>query len=160
MFFVKLNAVGLMAGLVLIACAPSEDTVAGPTEYHSLECMALNIYFEAPAGDTEGQRAVGHVTMNRMTDPRFPDTVCDVVHQGPEGTLHGCQFHWWCDGRSDEPTNSAKWGEAVEVAQLVMAGDDPDPTDGALYFHNTQVEPSWASKLERTVQIGPHIFYR
>jgi len=95
-----------------------------------------------------------------MADPAFPETICDVVHQGGEDTIQGCQFHWWCDGKDDTPTNPAAWEKAVNVARLVMSGDDPDPTDGALYFHNTAVEPSWVLAYVRTVQIGPHIFYR
>ena len=28
--------------------------------------------------------AVGHVTLNRVRDDRFPDNACDVIYEGPE----------------------------------------------------------------------------
>jgi spore germination cell wall hydrolase CwlJ-like protein len=33
-------------------------------------------------------------------------------------------------------------------------------TEGATSYHAVDVEPDWSSSLERTVQIGNHIFYR
>ena len=46
-------------------------------------CMALNIYHEAKNQSMIGQIAVGLVTMNRVRDHRYPNTVCEVVYQGP-----------------------------------------------------------------------------
>ena len=86
-----------------------------------IRCMAQNIYFEARAESMLGKTAVGWVTMNRVNDSRWPDTVCKVVHQGPhreswktkqDETLadedriyyprkHRCQFSWYCDGEKD-----------------------------------------------------------
>ena len=86
-----------------------------------IRCMAQNIYFEARAESMLGKTAVGWVTMNRVNDKRWPETVCKVVHQGPhreswktkqDETLadedriyyprkHRCQFSWYCDGKKD-----------------------------------------------------------
>jgi spore germination cell wall hydrolase CwlJ-like protein len=145
---------------VFVATVSRGPAVAGPAEYGSLECMALNVYWEARSESRSDQRAVAHVTLNRMRSSEFPDTVCDVVHQGGEDELYGCQFHWWCDGKVDEPQNPIAWQMAIEVARRVLAGNDPDSTDGALFFHNDDVSPEWASARVRTVQIGTHIFYR
>ena len=44
-----------------------------------VECMARNIFYEAGAEPTEGKIAVGIVTLNRAQDPRFGNSVCEVV---------------------------------------------------------------------------------
>ena len=68
-------------------------------------CLADNVYFEARNQGTAGWSAVISVTLNRVKDKRFPNTVCEVVKQGPtreswkkNGTYypikHRCQFSW------------------------------------------------------------------
>jgi len=42
-----------------------------------MECLALNIYHEARGEGANGQRAVGHVVLNRVSDPDFPDSIRD-----------------------------------------------------------------------------------
>ena len=44
-------------------------------------CLAENIYHEARGQGTAGWLAVAAVTLNRVTDERFPDTICGVVFQ-------------------------------------------------------------------------------
>jgi spore germination cell wall hydrolase CwlJ-like protein len=156
----RLASCWLVLGLGVAAFWTPTPANAQTKEYQSLECLALNIYWEARSETARDQRAVGHVTLNRKASPDFPNTICEVVHQGGEDTLYGCQVHWWCDGQLDEPQNPIAWQEALHIARRVLSGDDPDPTDGALFFHNANVEPEWASARLRTVQIGPHIFYR
>jgi spore germination cell wall hydrolase CwlJ-like protein len=46
-----------------------------------LDCLARNIFYEAGSEPTEGKVAVGIVTINRSQDPRYPSTICGVVHQ-------------------------------------------------------------------------------
>jgi len=45
------------------------------------ECLARNIYFEAGSEPEEGKAAVGIVTINRVRDGRFGNTICSVVNQ-------------------------------------------------------------------------------
>lgn len=117
-----------------------------------LRCLALNVYWESRGQPLSGQAAVAHVTLNRMLSPSFPASICGVVHQG-------CQFGWTCDGKDDQPTAPAAWSEAMDVAKRALAGE-PDPTDGALYFHHVDERPQWARGRygHRTV-IGQHIFF-
>jgi spore germination cell wall hydrolase CwlJ-like protein len=156
----RLAMTWLALALLSVVVRPSDAAAAGPADYHSLECLALNVYWEARSESTTDQRAVAHVTLNRKASPDFPNTICDVVQQGGEETIYGCQFHWWCDGLADDPQNPIAWQQAVEIARRVLSGDDPDPTEGALFFHNDGVTPSWASARVRTVQIDSHIYYR
>jgi hypothetical protein len=46
-----------------------------------VECLARNIFYESGSEPLEGKVAVGLVTINRSQDPRYPNTICGVVHQ-------------------------------------------------------------------------------
>lgn len=130
-----------------------------------VECLAQNIYFEAGKEEYKGQLAVAFVTLRRADSGNYPNTVCGVVRQKTEST---CQFSWWCEDDKREKairnkyTQSEKqrFNEARKVALFAYLNweDVKDPTKGAMFYHNTSVKPGW--KLNKTVQIGNHIFYR
>lgn len=44
-----------------------------------VDCLARNIFYESGSEPTEGKIAVGIVTINRAQDPRFGNSVCEVV---------------------------------------------------------------------------------
>ena len=130
-------------------------------------CLALNTYHEAKNQSMVGQIAVAEVVMNRVTDSRYPNTICEVVKQGPKykgsdvPVRHRCQFSWYCDGKSDIPKNEKAWKTAQDVAFLVLYDKIKlDVTEGATHYHATYVRPSWAKTKKRTTRIDKHIFYR
>ena len=135
-------------------------------------CLALNTYHEAKNQSTIGQIATAQVVMNRVEDKRFPNTVCEVVKQGPTRpswkdpskripVKHRCQFSWYCDGKSDIPKNKKAWKKAQDYAYLVLNNRIRiDVTEGATHYHATYVKPSWAKTKTRTTRIETHIFYR
>lgn len=125
-----------------------------------LRCLALNVYWEARSESALGRLAVAAVTLNRVANRNFPDTVCGVVHQGQENGLHRCQFSWVCDRRSDEPGHDAAWRDAEHVAFSALFLNLPDPTRGALWYHADYVSPPWAGTMSQPMQIGRHLFYR
>ena len=49
----------------------------------SVKCLALNMYHEARSQGTAGAFAVTAVVLNRVNDSRFPNTICEVIYQGP-----------------------------------------------------------------------------
>jgi len=122
------------------------------------ECLALAMYFEARAEGREGMRAVGHVILNRREDPRFPSGVCSVVQEGGPG--RGCQFSWYCDGRSDVPTHRRSWRIGGALAYQLLAGRLEDTTGGALFYHATWIDVPWKRERTKTRVIGQHAFYR
>ncbi len=136
-------------------------TVAANQDKHAqeLQCLALNIYFEARGESEKGKRAVGHVVMNRLNHRKFPNSVCAVVQQGGAKRLYRCQFSWWCDGRSDMPNKNKAWQESVRIAHEIQQGDSTDPTDGALWYHAEYVSPYWRTAFQQGPKIGQHIFY-
>ncbi len=125
------------------------------------KCLALSVYWESKTETRQGQLAVAHTVLNRTKHPKFPNTICGVVAQQPEGKKKGCQFSWWCDGKRDEPKADQDWQEAVDSAQAAIQGVAGDPTGGALYFHSSKIKPPvWAAKRKRLARIDDHIFYR
>lgn len=119
-------------------------------------CLALNLYWEARGEGRDGMIAVGWVVLNRVRSAAFPSTPCEVVYQG--GEQPPCEFSWWCDGRSDRPRDLRSWTRALIAAADLLTNPPPDPTGGALFFHNTSVRTPW--QRTRTARIGRHVFYR
>ena len=135
-------------------------------------CLALNTYHEAKNQSLVGQIATAQVVMNRVEDDRFPNTICEVVKEGPTRPSwedpkkeypirHRCQFSWYCDGKDDTPKNEKAWRKAQDVAFIVYYNKiQLDVTEGATHYHATYVRPAWAKTKKRTTRIEKHIFYR
>ena len=116
-----------------------------------IECLAKNIYFESRGEPLEGQYAVAYVTLNRVLDSRWPDTICDVVYE-PN------QFSWTVNPNRPIREHDA-WIDAQTIArsaylQYHMMG--VDNTDGAVYF-NAGRRKTYHGDL--TLVIGNHKFY-
>ena len=120
-------------------------------EARSLECLALNVYYEARGESLVGQYAVAEVTMNRKSALGFPKTLCDVVYQ--KGAFS------WTDEKVDEP-GGAEWQRAVKVAEDTYYRRRAPALQGALYYHATYARPEWAKERQRVARIGRHVFYR
>lgn len=133
-------------------------------------CMAQNIYMESRNESTAGLVAVGNVTMNRVKSKDFPDTICEVVYEGPhyESKLSGilypyknrCQFSWYCDGERDIIKSKRRFSEIYSLSIRIIKEDFVDMTDGALFYHADYVTPSWSFKMNKKVVIDRHIFYK
>src|SRR5512132_1493839 len=123
--------------------APGDAALDGTPFDSAIDCLALNISWEARAEPRLGQIAVAEVTLNRVADPAFPHTVCGVVRQGEERGLNLCQFSWHCDGIDDRPRDPSAWQRARRLAILALSGRLSDPTGGARWFHSDQVDPDW-----------------
>ena len=141
--------------------AVSAEVKAEPIRRYAVDarshhCLAEALYWEARGEGEDGMLAVSAVVLNRVEDERFPDTVCEVVREG--GESRGCQFSWWCDGKSDHPTERELWIEILELSHTYLATRPADPTDGALFYHANYIKRPW--RRQQTAQIGKHIFYR
>ena len=95
----------------------------------------------------EGKIAVGNVVMNRVRDPRFPDTLYDVLFQKN-------QFTPAASGSIYREPNE----ESVVAAMLVMDGAQVTPN--ALFFNAAGATRSYAARNRTYVAtIGDHAFY-
>ncbi len=136
---------------ILAACASGVVLTSDYSE--KKECLALNVYHEARGESIEGQYAVAHVTMNRVTDRRWADNICDVVYQRK-------QFSWTHTISDPTPKEKRAWKTAQEVARRTLDGTAPDNTGNATHYHADYVTPAWANEYEKVSKIGIHIFYR
>jgi len=155
-----------------------------------LQCLARNIFFEAGSEPEEGKVAVGLVTLNRVQDGRFASSVCGVVDQKltrsvsetrvvekktlfrverEEHTVWSkisvCQFSWRCMLVKNPKSQDERWLESQRIAHDLLVSeatysDLRDKYDGALYFHNTSVRPSWTRQKQAIGRIGGHWFYQ
>jgi len=138
------------------------------------ECLATNIYFESRNQSVQGQFAVGMVTINRVKDERFPNTICGVVKQGHHSKWwkeqhdkdvpirHRCHFSWYCDGLSDKIRDKEAYIQAQKIAKNVLIISDAgiDPTGGATHYHTKAVNPEWNKQKTYIGTIDDHIFYK
>ena len=142
----------------------SAKTVLADTS-KEIECLAKNIYFEARNQSVRGQIAVGNVTINRVKDSRFPNSVCKVVTQAKKDKnnniiLNKCQFSWYCDGIKDTMLNNEVKEFSFKLAKALILGQISDVTHNSTHYHSKKVKPYWSSHLSKTVTIEDHHFYR
>lgn len=129
-------------------------------------CLAQNIYYEARSSSRADRIAVADVVLNRVQDARYPNTICEVVKQGnqhSDGRMkrNQCQFSWYCDGKSDWPTNIDAWVDAQQIAyNMITWQEGRGLTEGSTHYHADYVDPEWSRDLQLTGRIGVHIFYR
>lgn len=127
--------------LVKQATASAED----------IRCLAKNIYYEARGEPFSGQVAVAQVTVNRLNNGSFGNTICEVVYAKD-------QFSWTNNKKRKVSDNKA-WLDSIELASAVLNNTVLLPELKALYFHATHVKPKWAKHKEKITTIGKHIFY-
>jgi spore germination cell wall hydrolase CwlJ-like protein len=130
------------------------QTTANVVAQAQLNCMAEAIYYEARNQSEAGQKAVGHVIMNRTKDDDYPKTVCAVVHQKINQI---CQFSYFCE-RHYGAFDTNAWNTALVISKIVISGEK-DFTHGALFYHANYVKPRWRKNVTRLASIGDHIFY-
>ena len=148
----------IILGASLLGACPTMEplNILTPDTYvKEITCLATNIYHEARGESIQGQQAVAYVTINRVIDIGFRDTICKVVYQLG-------QFSWTEDGLSDITNEHLAYDTAYIIAKSVYNnwGQFPDPTQGATYYHADYITPYWASSFTRSVIIDSHIFYR
>lgn len=152
----KLVASFLILTLV-VACAKRPDVVRNNFRSNAHACLTEAIYFEARGTSRKGQRAVGEVILNRVSDPRFPNSVCNVVDERSRGG--SCQFSYRCDGRSEEFGNQSDLAIAKDIARELLTNRGGDITNGALFFHAASMAPGWFGTLRKHGKFGGNIFY-
>ena len=144
-----------------------------------IDCLAQNIYHEARNDMLIGQFAVADVVLNRVDDKRFPNTICEVVKEGPVRESaktrltkdpndavyypikNKCQFSWYCDGQDDNTNEELAWRQATTIAYMILGNlTFRGVTEGSTHYHATYVNPRWAKTKYPVGRIGKHKFYR
>jgi spore germination cell wall hydrolase CwlJ-like protein len=134
--------------------------LAGDEQSHAraVDCLAAAEWFEA-GDNTEEERAVAQVVINRVWHPAFPKSICGVVFDGSERRT-GCQFTFTCDGALGRTPSEAAWKRARQIAEASLTGFVDKPIGYATHYHTDWVVPYWRSELDKIAQVGTHLFYR
>mgnify|MGYP003313393709 FL=1 len=135
------------------------DSFRMPKMYRELKCLSEALYFEARGEQIEGQIAVADVIINRKNSSQFPGTICGVVSEGAH-KRHACQFSYNCDGKLELIYDKKTYRRIVKLSSMILNGAFSDVTNGATFFHASEVSPSWSKKFKKTRKIGRHIFYK
>jgi len=115
------------------------------------KCLSEALYFEARGESKEGVFAVGNVILNRVKSDKHPNTICKVV-QAPN------QFSYLWDGKSDIPKNKKSYQRMQLISLDILKSQRNNK--GALYYHNTTVDPYWNKSMELISVIDNHLFYK
>jgi len=151
----------IMAAVMLFTASMAQAQVITQEKHPEHYCLALNIYYEARGSNLADKAAVADVVLNRVKDTRYPNTICEVVHDGYRKGRRDCQFSWYCDGKSDNPQDKDRWFEAQMISWGMLEFDKfRGISEGATHYHATYVSPRWAKSLQLVGRIGAHIFYR
>jgi spore germination cell wall hydrolase CwlJ-like protein len=166
-FALVIGVIAATFGIVLSAAFTHKDErrrafVAHENDQRNLTCLARNVYFEARGEPRSGQHAVAEVTMNRLASGRFPETVCDVVHQKSWDAgrrRYVGAFSWTELGTLPTPTDE-EWQRAWKAAEAVYYGKEEPVVEGALFYHASYIMPDWATNKKPLTRIGRHVFYK
>lgn len=142
---------------------------AGELGYAALQIiaenqMSYNDYYtllqiveaEATGGDLHSKQLIANVVLNRVNDPRFPDSIYDVVWQRVDGQA---QFSPTSDGRIYSCTIT---GTTIEAVERALSGEDE--SDGALFFFarrsSSGSSVEWFEEnLVKLYEYGGHEFF-
>lgn len=125
----------------------------------AVTCLAQAVYYEAAGEGTDGGRAVAQVVLNRLRHPGYPSTICGVVYEGGD-RLTGCQFSFVCDGSMQRVPVPWLWTRSRQIAEEALKGRVFAQVGHATHYHADYVSPFWADSLDKSAQVGRHIFYR
>ena len=184
MFDISLPALSLMLEIIVGISFPLD------TGWHlyptvdiegELYCLAVNAYHETRGESFDEKIATSQVVLNRVASPRYPDSICNVITQGPireswktkkdptlgshdriyYPTRNRCQFSWYCDGRSDSVNNLDGWEDSVLAAYIVYMGFGEDRVDGAThYYAHDKSHPNWSKNMIVTAKLDGHTYLR
>jgi spore germination cell wall hydrolase CwlJ-like protein len=123
-------------------------------------CLSEALYYEARGEGRQGQQAVAEVVFHRMNNGNYGHSICAVVYEGAGHS--GCQFTFTCNGDLTREKEIDAWRDSEVLAAQILTGEVPlhNATGGATNYHAISVLPDWADTMNKTTQIGNHIFYR
>ena len=112
------------------------------------ECMMRAMYFESNRSSAEGMLAVGTVVMNRVNDPRYPQTVCGVVGQKNQ----------FAEGVLSRPMTDSGAVLAAQVADQVLRGQRHPGVQNAQHFHTAGLRFPY-NNMFYVLEAGGNEFY-
>ena len=154
-------AVLLLIGLGMFAMDAQAKRMDFDCEDHKhddLAALACNIYWESRGQGEQGMLGIVATTLWRVRDPRWPDTIADVVWErnwSRHFQKHVAQFSWTLDGRPDRPfaKDQKEWDVAWKLASnFAISAEQKD----WMCPHIQQTWDIWNMLAERGVEIHWH----
>jgi spore germination cell wall hydrolase CwlJ-like protein len=144
---------------------PAPVPITDPDTLSEVEVLARTLYGEARGEELAGIEAVASVILNRVAFARsrgrywWGNDIKSVC-------LKPAQFSCWNKADPNRkkllalsPRDPA-YRLCKRIAKRAVAGDLPDPTEGATHYHTHAVDPFWARGHVPVAEIGNHLFYK
>ena len=124
-----------------------------------LLCLSEAIYYEAGSEHPMGKIAVGNVIINRTNSNVFPNTICSVVSQPKQFSYRDTKRYLSGKVHKDEYDEIF---DSVTIAYSMLKYGMDDLTNGSKYYLNQSISKnqSWTRRLQQTVKIGQHTFFK
>ncbi|NLW55167.1 MAG: LysM peptidoglycan-binding domain-containing protein [Firmicutes bacterium] len=118
-----------------------------------IEQLAKLVRAEAEGEPFTGQVAVAASVLNRLNDPRYPNSITEIIYQVDQGRYY--QYSPVMDGRINLPATES----ARKAVQAALSGQDP--SYGAIGFYNPRkTTNAWVRSQPITATIGQHVFFK
>lgn len=140
------SALGLGYTTAKAPARPAAKGVRGVTNKNDLHLVARLIHAEARAEPYVGQVSVAAVLLNRVRNPKFPNSVAGVIYQP-------LAFESVANGQFNLPPTSQNYKAARDAL------NGWDPTYGCTFFWNPAKRVSkWIWSRRIIVRYGRHVF--
>lgn len=118
-----------------------------------LQCLAMNIYYEAIGEERNGMIGVAQITLNRLKTKRWGKNICSVVYAKK-------QFSWTRSKTKRYKVPKGKhWIKSQKIAKEVLAGLRLKGLENILHYHADWIpHPSWSQKMKVHAVIGQHLY--
>lgn len=113
------------------------------------DLLARLIEAEAQGEPYTAKVAVGAVVVNRVRDPRFPNTISSVIYQKASGYY---QFTPVLNGWINKPASA----DSKKAAYDALHGTDP--TKGALYYFDNSITNTWLLSKHVALRVDTMVF--
>lgn len=133
------RAVGILPEIEAETEIEAEEAEATPYTEDELEIFACAIYQEA-GGDKCSDLCrmyVGDVMLNRVEDPRFPDTLYEVLTQEHQYGLFWKTGIIW-PGRASDPNEAAAVERAYDTARALLEGEHSELYGSGYIYQDTK----------------------
>lgn len=149
-FFQRKNGLtvdGIVGDKTLQALGITSTSNLGTSSNNTnLNLLSKLVYAEARGEPYKGMVAVAATVLNRVANPKFPDTIAGVIYQAGAYTCV-----------DDGQINLSPDSTARKAAQDAINGWDP--TSGCIYYFNPNTATSdWIWSRTQVMTIGKHIF--
>lgn len=141
-------------GVVIKSKRPDKEYIEACNKSRKCRLLREAGYYEARNQSDKGVAAVMHVILNRVNHKAWASSV--------EGVLSAPhQFSYRFDGSMKKGFAEKEQRDRIAViAMKVVEGEIPSPVGLAVFYHSTQVFPSWRNRVQYVGRIGSHLFYK